>query len=120
MANECEKLEKFKMEHECPTKVCEEIVITVPITIKAESEVGTVKVCCKGCPVIHDDCGCDERSGRIHEIKKFTVSQRLEVEIPLEFEAEVEVGEGHVEFDEPTDDCNPNTRCDCDCGCDKD
>jgi len=46
---------------------------------------------------------CHETPGRPGAISKFTVIQKLRVEIPMEYRAEAEVGEAYVDY--PTSEC---------------
>jgi len=85
------------MEHSCPAKVFEEAKVTVPCEVRAFAEVGHVELKCKGEPVVTRNSVCTP--GRPGAVSRFTVSQRLRVDIPLVFSAEAEVGEGHVDFD---------------------
>jgi len=102
MANGCERFEKFCFEGGCPVKVHEEAIVTVPCAVRARSEVGEVIIKCTGEPtIIRNSC---KTPGRPDAVSRFTVSQRLRVDIPIFFSAEADVGEGHVLFESETED----------------
>jgi len=90
------------MHNGCPAHAFEEAIVTVPITVNAKSEVGEVELCCMGPCVIKrnstDTPGCPGA------VSRFTVCQKLRVDIPLEFSIDADVGEGHVDFDFDKDD----------------
>ena len=89
----------------CPARVFEEARVTVPFTVRAFADVDDVDVRCKGKPEIRFNC--DETPGEPGKVSRFTVSQRLRVDIPIEFRADADVGEAHVDFDLHDDeDCN--------------
>ena len=92
-----EKHEKFRMENGCPAKACEEVTVTVPITVSACSEVGDVTLQCMGHAVITRND--DDPPGCPCAVSKFTISQKMRVDIPIIFFAEADVGEGHVDFE---------------------
>ena len=97
MSNRHEKHERFLMCNGCPAHAFEEAIVTVPITVSARSEVGEVEFSCIGPCVIRRNStvtpGCPGA------VSRFTVSQKLRVDIPLAFSIDADVGEGHVDFD---------------------
>ena len=79
----------------CPALGYQEIDVCVPVTIKPFGDAGDVTTQCMGEPVISSNCeGCTGYAGRIC---KFTVSQKLRVEVPIMFGADAVVGEALVD-----------------------
>ena len=95
MAN-YEKLERHMMDRGCPARASEEADVTVPVIVRARSDVREVELKCVGEPRI--TFNSDVTPGRPGAVSRFTVSQRLRVEIPIIFFAEADVGEGHVKY----------------------
>jgi len=90
------KHEKFIMDSGCPAKACEEALVTVPVEVRAFAEVQEVELTCVGSPVINRDS--DVTPGCPGAVSKFTISQKLRVEIPIIFRAETEIGQDHVVY----------------------
>ncbi len=85
-----------KPDHEvCPAVGYQDVVVGVPVEIKPFAKVGKIKTECIGKPVI--DRGGKVCEGRHREICKFTVSQKIRVEVPVIFGAKAEVGEAQIE-----------------------
>ena len=108
MVNGYEKRQKFILEHGCPANAWEEATVTVPVEVCAFVDVDDAKLKCMGPPVITKNC--DHTPGRPCAVSKFTVSQKLRVDIPMLFGMEADVGEGHIDFDSNGDD-----PCKCKC-----
>jgi len=89
--------------HTCPSKTKQEVKITVPVEVRAAAKVGRIDIDCLGCPVIGENGLVP--AGEHCATSRFTVSQRIRVEIPIVFEAEVEVGDERVHFEEPKEKC---------------
>lgn len=86
----------------CPAIGYQDVNVCIPVTIKPFGEVGNVKTQCLGTPVISSKC--DNCQGNANGVCKFTISQKLRVEVPVIFGAKAEVGEACVECskkDEP-------------------
>ena len=96
MTNGYERIEKFIHEGRCPAKVHEEAIVTVPCAFRARSEVGDVTIKCVGEPIV--TMNSNFAPGCVGKESKFTISQKLRVDIPILFIAEADVGEGHVVF----------------------
>ena len=92
-----EKREKFVLEGGCPVKAFEEANVTVPVTVCAKCKVGDVDFHCCGDPVITKNS--DYTPGRPDAVSKFTIRQKMRVDIPIVFGLETDIGEGHVDFD---------------------
>lgn len=85
----------MKDEIGCSTVGCQDVDVCIPITIKAFGEVGNAKTQCLGKSVISS--GCDACSGKPGEVCKFTISQKLRVEVPIIFGARAEAGEALID-----------------------
>ena len=98
------------MEDGCPALAHEEALVTVPVKVCAFVDVGDSKLECMGPPVITKNS--DKTPGKPCAVSKFTISQKLRVDIPVIFAAEAEIGEGHVDFDQdPPSDPGNNCKC---------
>lgn len=73
----------------------QDVDVCIPVTIKPFGEVGNVKTHCEGKPLIIQ--GCDCCPGKTGGVCKFTISQKLRVEVPVIFGAKAEIGEASVE-----------------------
>lgn len=95
--------EKYKEKDKDKDKVgCEavgyqDVNVCIPVTIKTFGEAGNAKTQCLGKAVISS--GCDKCPGKPGGVCKFTISQKLRVEVPVVFGARAEVGEASVDCD---------------------
>ena len=96
MADRCEKHERFILEGGCPAKAFEEAIVTVPVEVRAFADIGDVDLHCVGDPVITRNSDC--APGCPGAVSKFTIKQKLRVDVPILFGAECNVGEGHVVY----------------------
>jgi len=92
-----EKYERHSLEKHCPAKAHEEALITVPIHVDADAHVHDVGIYCVGEPV--KTCDSDYAPGHPGAKSKFTVSQRIRLDIPIDFDMFADIGEAHVKFD---------------------
>lgn len=79
----------------CSVVSYQDVDVCIPVTIKAFGEAGNAKTECIGKPVITKDC--DVCPGKIGGLCKFTISQKLRVEVPVIFGARAEIGEAAVD-----------------------
>lgn len=79
----------------CPALGFQEATVAVPVEVKPFAEVGKVKFECVGKPVIHR--GTKECKGKERETCKFTISQKIRVEVPVAFSAKTEVGPAMID-----------------------
>lgn len=79
----------------CSTVGYQDVTVSVPVTIKPFGEVGNAKTQCLGKAVISS--GSDKCTGKTGEECKFTISQKLRVEVPVIFGARAEVGDATVD-----------------------
>ncbi len=73
----------------------QDVDVCIPVTIKPFGEVGNVKTHCEGRPVINR--GCEYCPGKPGDVCKFTISQKLRIEVPVIFGANAEIGEASVD-----------------------
>lgn len=78
----------------CSTVGYQDVTVSIPVTIKPFGEVGNARTQCMGNAVISS--GSDHYSGKPKEECKFTISQKLRVEVPVIFGARAEVGDAIV------------------------
>ena len=110
MNNKYEKHEKYVLEGGCPASASEDVNVTVPVTVRAYANCGNVELHCMGGAVVTRNS--NDTPGRPDMISKFTVSQKMRVEIPMMFGCECDVGEGYVDFDSSGDPCD-RRKCSC-------
>jgi len=79
----------------CSAVGYQDVNVCIPITIKTFGEAGNAKTQCLGKAVITS--GCDECPGKVNDVCKFTISQKLRVEVPVIFGARAEVGKASVD-----------------------
>lgn len=100
MMSEFEKFEKFNELDDnvcgvCPAVGIQEVNVCVPVEIKPFAKVSKVKTQCVGRPVLHR--GTKTCDGHCGETCKFTVSQKMKIEVPVVFGARTEVGEAAID-----------------------
>lgn len=98
--------EKDKDKVGCEAVGYQDVNVCIPVTIKTFGEAGNAKTQCLGKAVISS--GCDMCPGKPGGECKFTISQKLHVEVPVVFGARAEVGEASVECecDKVASDCD--------------
>lgn len=90
-----EELERERCKTGCSATGFQDVKVCIPVTIKPFGEVGNAKTECLGKPVVTP--GCDGCPGKPGGVCKFTISQKLRVEVPVIFGARAEAGEASVE-----------------------
>ena len=90
----------------CSAVGYQDVNVCIPVTIKTFGEAGNAKTQCLGKALISS--GCDNCAGKTNDVCKFTISQKLRVEVPVIFGARAEVGKASV-------DCEHDENCGC-CG----
>lgn len=83
----------------CPAIGRQDVSVCVPVEVKPFADVGKVKTKCIGKPMVDRDCDCE---GKKKASCKFTITQKIAVDVPVIFGANTEVGEARID-------------CDCDC-----
>ncbi len=101
----CSYEKPCKSENEvCPALGFQDVKVGVPVEIRPFAKVGRVKTDCIGKPVIERDGKPCE--GRPKEVCKFTISQKIRVEVPVIFGAKTEVGEAVIDCKRNKVPCN--------------
>jgi len=112
--NGADRYERHVLESGCPINAIEEVDITIPAYVRANTEIGNVCIRCMDSRVIKN---CTDVIGRPNTISRFVIKQKLRVDIPVNCAVEAYVGEGHVHFDSMTDSLNTIESVQSDCGC---
>lgn len=79
----------------CPVVGYQDVNVCIPVTIKPFGEAGNAKTQCLGNAVVTP--GCSHCPGKQGEVCRFTISQKLRVEVPVIFGARAEIGDASVE-----------------------
>ena len=87
----------------CSAVGYQDVNVCIPVTIKPFGEAGNAKTQCLGKAVV--TFGCDKCKGKPDEECKFTISQKLRVEVPVTFGARAEVGKASVECEGADGNC---------------
>ena len=100
-----EEKHEYCTEENCDTKAKQMATVCVPVTVTPFAKVGTICTECCGRPMIsdrHEHCKGIENGSC-----KFTISQKIKVEIPVEFGANTTVSGTFVECEnmKHDDDC---------------
>lgn len=92
----CPYEKTYKPEDEtCPVLGFQDVMVGVPVEIKPFAHVGKVKTECMGKPIVkRGTANCDGKPG---QTCKFTVSQKIRVEVPVIFGAKTKVGEASID-----------------------
>ncbi|MBE5812485.1 MAG: hypothetical protein E7314_02370 [Clostridiales bacterium] len=95
---EYDVIKKCDTEVGCTESCYRDISVSVPITIKPFGEVGNAKTECVGNAVVIEKYDpCDKK----HDNScKFTITQKLRIEVPVIFGARAEAGDACVDCDE--------------------
>lgn len=100
MMPEEKKIDDIEMrcsENNCIVKAYQSATVCVPVTVTPFANVGTIKTECCGKPVVsHKDNNCE---GMENGSCKFTISQKIKVEIPVEFGSNTSIGGTFVNCD---------------------
>lgn len=82
-------------EETCPVLGFQDVTVGVPVEIKPFAQVGKVKTECMGKPIVRR--GTTNCEGKPGQVCKFTVSQKIRVEVPVVFGAKTKVGEASID-----------------------
>ena len=92
----CSYEKPYKPEEEtCPVLGFQDVTVGVPVEIKPFAHVGKIKTECMGKPVIKR--GTTSCEGKPGQVCKFTVSQKIRIEVPVVFGAKTKVGEAGID-----------------------
>lgn len=87
----------------CSATGYQDVNVCIPITIKPFGEVGNAKTQCIGKAIVSSEC--DHCPGKPGGVCKFTISQRLRVEVPVIFGARAETGEAFLDCESDDEIC---------------
>lgn len=79
----------------CSAVGYQDVNVCIPVTIKPFGEAGNATTRCLGKAVVSSDC--EECPGKPGDVCKFTISQKLRVEVPVVFGARAEIGEASID-----------------------
>lgn len=82
-------------EETCPVLGFQDVMVGVPVEIKPFAQVGKVKTECMGKPIVRR--GTTSCEGKPGQVCKFTVNQKIRVEVPVVFGAKTKVGEASID-----------------------
>lgn len=90
----------------CSAVGYQDVNVCIPVTIRTFGEAGNAKTQCLGRAIISS--GCDKCQGKPNNSCKFTISQKLRIEVPVIFGARAEVGEASTscQYAETGDSCD--------------
>ena len=86
--------ENLDRQEVCPALGYQDVNVGVPVEVKPYAKIGKNKTECVSKPVI--ERGPKVFEGRPKETCKFTISQKIRVEVPVIFGAKIEVGEARI------------------------
>ena len=90
------QIDIYCSEHECVTRAYQEAKVCVPVTVTPFANIGEITTECCGKATISRENNC---RGKENKSCKFTISQKIKVEIPVEFGASTNVGGTFVDCD---------------------
>lgn len=79
----------------CSAVGYQDVNVCIPVTIKPFGEAGNAKTRCLGKAIVSSDC--DDCPGKPGDVCRFTISQKLRVEVPVVFGARAEIGEASID-----------------------
>ena len=85
----------YYLECGCPEEVCEEITVSVPVSVHAHAEIGEVKLTCEKRECINgDDKPCHSNGD-----SKFKIVRKMKLCVPVKFVTECDIGEACCDYD---------------------
>lgn len=100
---ECQKPKPNPDPHVCPGVGSQTATVCLPVAVSPYAHAGPAMIHCCGEPIVV--MCCNRCRGKVKAKCEFTISQKIQVEIPVEFGATVDIGDTFI---------------DCGCGCDDD
>lgn len=82
-----QNIEILPDKHGCSAVGAQHVNVNVPVTVKPFGEIGNAKVHCLGRPIVKDSEPCHGEPGGVC---RFTISQKMRVEVPVTFHAKAE------------------------------
>ena len=99
----------------CTAVGMQDVDVCVPVTVKPFGKAGNVTTKCLGKAVVA--LGNEYCPGKKDGVCKFTITQKLRIEVPVIFGAEVEIGDASVECEgrrDMMDEITGESQCGCD------
>ncbi len=96
----------------CPVSATHETTACLPVTISPFAEPGPICIENCGAPIIN--CGGEPCCGTPNGKFEFTISQKMQINIPIVFGADIMVGETYVKNGQTTG-CINGDCCTCNC-----
>lgn len=96
----------------CTAVGSQDVDVCVPVTVKPFGKAGNAKTKCMGTAVVYS--GSDHCKGQKDGVCKFTITQKLRIEVPVVFGANVEIGDASVECGKAHDEM-ADGFCSCEC-----
>jgi len=78
----------------CPTKVCEDITLSVPVEVRAHADIKGITLKCDKHHI--RQLNQYDKATKTH---KFEITKKISAQIPIDFIAEVEIKDERVSFD---------------------
>ena len=99
--------------NKCKAQIEKFLTVCIPVTTTPSINVGKIKTECCGNPIIsmknHDNCCKGVCDGSC----KFTIIQKMKVEIPIDFNADTDIDELFVDCELKHEHEPPKPDCDC-------
>ena len=101
--------EKVQKPNVCPVVGKQKVTVCLPVAVNPYAKTGPAKIHCCGDHEIR--YGCKFCKGKPNAACEFTISQKLNVELPVEFGATVNVGDTFVDCDCPKEEDRDVCEC---------
>ena len=79
----------------CPVLGTQDVMVGIPVEVKPFAEVGKIKTECIGKPIIVR--GSSTCEGKPKDTCRFTISQKMRIEVPVAFGAKTHVGQARID-----------------------
>lgn len=96
--NKVNNIDMYCSEKNCVAKAYQPATVCVPVTVTPFANVGSIKTECCGKPIVSHKNDC---KGIENGNCKFTISQKIKVEIPVEFGSNTSIGGTFIDCDYP-------------------
>jgi len=77
----------------CPAKICEDIILSVPVEVRAHTDIKDITLKCGEHRIQHHQ---HDKPTKTH---KFEIVKKISAQIPISFVAEVEIKDERVDFE---------------------
>lgn len=107
MINEYEKNGKFSCNVGCPLSVSQDMDVNVPVEVCAYADVGDATFQCIDSTIVPNPTDACYRQNAIN---KFTLSQRIRIDIPIVYRAEANIDKEQVSYGKAEFCFNPHSE----------